>query len=45
MKKSGKTRISEEDWSNYLDAVRRETSRRHNEKHANNQREIENEKN
>jgi hypothetical protein len=32
MKKPGKTRISEEDWSRYIDAVRRETSRGHNEK-------------
>jgi hypothetical protein len=41
MKKPGKTRISEEDWSRYIDAVRRETSRGLNEKQANNQKEIE----
>jgi hypothetical protein len=34
-KKPGKTRISEEDWSRYIDAVRRETSRERNEKQGN----------
>jgi hypothetical protein len=41
MKKPGKTRISEEDWSRYIDAVRRETSRGCNEEQANTHKEIE----
>jgi len=40
-KKPGKTRISEEDWSRYIDAVRRETSRERNEKQVSTTKEIE----
>jgi len=40
-KKPGKTRISEEDWSRYIDAVRRETSRERNEKQVSTPKKIE----
>jgi hypothetical protein len=42
MKKPGKTKISEEDWNRYLDAVRRKTSRAGNEKRAGADKENEN---
>jgi hypothetical protein len=42
MKKPGKTKISEEDWNRYLDAVRRKTSRAGNEKQAGTDKENEN---
>jgi hypothetical protein len=45
MKKPGKTRIGEDDWNRYVDAIRRETSRGRNEQQANTQKEIENDKN
>jgi hypothetical protein len=40
-KKPGKTRISEEDWSRYIDAVRRETSRERSEKQVSTPKKIE----
>jgi hypothetical protein len=40
-KKPGKTRIGEEDWSRYIDAVRRETSRERTEKQASTSKKIE----
>jgi hypothetical protein len=39
-KKPGKNRISEDDWNRYVDAVRRETARRHPSKHLKQQMEI-----
>jgi len=45
MKKPGKTQISEEDWSAYVDAIRREGSRGNNEKQVKPRKEIENDKN
>ncbi len=45
MKKSRKTRISEDDWNRYVDAIRRETSRQRNEKKVNPHVDIEDEEN
>jgi hypothetical protein len=40
-KKTGKSRISEDDWNRYVDAVRRQTSQRHPQKHLDRQEETE----
>jgi hypothetical protein len=40
-KKPERSRISEDDWNRYIDAVRRETARRHPSKHLNRQEEDE----
>jgi hypothetical protein len=40
-KKPERKRISEEDWKKYVDAVRRDSSRRHPRKHPDRQQETE----
>ena len=40
-KKTGKSRISEDDWNRYVDAVRRQTARKQPLKHLDQQKELE----
>jgi hypothetical protein len=40
-KNPGKYRISEDDWNSYVDAIRRETARRHPSKHLEQQKDTE----